>query len=419
VLTTLPGRDQTTEGWVAETFAALARVPVDGPEPVVWPFTPYYSGNPFQNLLYSGFVDQGLVAVPTFRIGDLRHATRTWPADLPLVVHLHWLNQVLAKARTDAEADQALDDHAELLDLLKRRGARLVWTVHNALPHDTRFQAQEARLRQDVIDRVDLVHIMSPRTPDLVSEWFTLPADRIYQCDHLGYHGAYPDWMSRTDARRRLRVPDDAVVLLLTGAIKPYKGLIELFEAVDRVGAERPGSLVLVVAGKPDDAPETAAFLARAAQHPAVRLLPAQVPDVDIQILMRACDVVAVPYRRSLNSGVLALALTWGRPVLLPDNAGSVPLVADPAGNGVPAGVIYPGDDPDALVDAVRACLTLDLDAANAAAVVAGAAIDRATIARKFATDLRSWADTGLVPEPPPPRGDHSRWPLSVVGQRG
>jgi glycosyltransferase involved in cell wall biosynthesis len=406
VLTSLPGRDQSTEGWVAETFAAIARMPVDGPEPVVWPFTPYYSGNPFQNLLYSGFTDQGMVAVPTFRAEDLRTTTRNWPSDLPLVVHLHWLNQVLAKAKTDADADQALGRHEELLDLLKARGARLVWTVHNALPHDTRFEAQEVKLRRDVIDRVDLVHIMSPRTPDLVSEWFTLPADRIYQCDHPGYQGVYPDWVTRTDARRRLRVPDGAVALLLTGAIKPYKGLLELFEAVDRVNSERPGSVVLIVAGKPDEAPETTAFIARAAQHPAVRLLPGQVPDVDIQVLMQACDVVAVPYRRSLNSGVLALALTWGRPVLLPDNAGSVPLVNDPA---APAGLIYPGEDPDALVEAVRACTTWDLSAANAAATAAGRRIDRATVATRFATELRRWADTGELPVPAPIRLESAR----------
>ena len=396
MLTSLPGRDQSTEGWVAETFAALARMPVDGPEPVAWPFTPYYSGNPFQALLYSGFVEQGLVAVPTFRAEDLRTTTRNWPSDLPLVVHLHWLNQILSKARTDDEADLAVGRHAELLDLLKARGARLVWTVHNALPHDTRFEAQEVQLRRDVVDRVDLVHIMSPRTPDLVADWYTLPADRIYQCDHPGYQQVYPNWVSRTDARRRLRVPDGARMLLLTGAIKPYKGLLELFDAVDQVSTERPGSVVLVVAGKPDDAPETAAFIARAAQHPAVRLLPGHVPDSDIQVLMQACDIVAVPYRRSLNSGVLALALTWGRPVLLPDNAGSVPLVD--AG----AGLIYSGDDPEALVNAVRAAMTWDLTAANTAAVEAGQRIDRATIVTKFAADLRYWADTGSVPNPGP-----------------
>jgi glycosyltransferase involved in cell wall biosynthesis len=413
MLTSMPGRDQSSEGWVSETFAALARMPVDGPDPIVWPYTPYYSGNPFQAVLYGGFTEQGIVAAPTFRADDLRHGLRNWPSDVPLVVHLHWLNQVLAKATTDEQADQALGKHVELLDLLKRRGAKLVWTVHNALPHDTRFEAQEVRLRQDVIDRIDLVHIMSPRTPEMVSEWFTLPPDRLYQCDHPGYHGVYPDWIGAAESRRRLRIPGGARVLLLTGALKPYKGLLELFEAVHRVSAERPGSVVLVVAGKPDDAPETNEFIARAAQHPAVRLLPDKIPDADLQVLIRAADVVAVPYRRSLNSGVLALALTFGRPVLLPANAGSVPLVDDGAA------VIYDPDDPGALTDAVQACLTLDLDAAGRAAERAGARIDRATITRKFATDLRRWADTGDLPpfEPQIPR-DHARLPAEEVHDR-
>jgi glycosyltransferase involved in cell wall biosynthesis len=122
---------------------------------------------------------------------------------------------------------------------------------------------------------------------------------------------------------------------------------------------------------------------------------------MDIQVLMKACDVVAVPYRRSLNSGVLALALTWGRPVLLPDNAGSVPLVAGGTDGSAAAGLIYPGDEPEALVEAVRACLTWDLSAANAAAVEAGRRIDRATVATRFATDLRHWADTGSIPTSP------------------
>jgi beta-1,4-mannosyltransferase len=391
MLSVLPGRDQTVEGWVSETFSSVARVPVDGPDPVVWPFTPYYTGNPFQSVLYGGFTEQGLVAAPTFRAGDLRAATRHWPADLPLVVHLHWLNQVLAKAQTDQQANEAVGQHTELLDLLKARGARLVWTVHNALPHDTQFERQEVRLRQEVIERTDLVHIMSSRTPQLVSEWYTLPPERTYQCDHPGYQGVYPDWVRRADARRRLRVPDDAVALLLTGALKPYKGLTDLFQAVDQVSRERPGSIVLLVAGKPDDADETRDFIARAAAHPAVRLLPGSIPDADIQVLMRACDIVAMPYRRSLNSGVLALALTYGRPVLLPANAGSVPLVDDGAA------VIYEPDGVEALAEAVRSCLDVDLESAARAAAAAGARIDRANITRKFAVDLRHWADTGSI----------------------
>jgi beta-1,4-mannosyltransferase len=393
VLTTLPGRDQTVDGWVSETFAAVSRLPVDGPSPVVWPFAPYYSGNPFQQLLYGSFAGHGLVACPTFRVEDLRATTRTWPPDLPLVVHLHWLNRVLATASGAAEAHAAAAAHSDLLDTLKARGARLVWTVHNVLPHDTRYEEQEVRLRRDVIERADLVHIMSPRTPELVAPWFDLPANRLYRCDHPGYQGVYADWISPAEARRRLRIPPGARVLLLMGALKPYKGMGELLSAVERVDALCPGSVVLVMAGKPDSAPRTRALLARAALHPAVRLLSGTIPDADIQVLMRAADVVALPYNRSLNSGVLALALTFGRPVLLPADSGSVPLVDIP-GEPVPAGVIYPAGSPDGLVDAVRTCLGLDLDAASAAASRAGARIDRAVVSARFAQDLSGYAGT-------------------------
>lgn len=396
MLISMPGRDQSTEAWAGETFSALARMPVEGPEPVVWPFTPYYTGNPFQNVLYSRFGSQSLVAAPTFRATDLLLTTRNWPGDVPLVVHLHWLNQVLAKAGDDAAANEAVGRHAEFLDTLKARGARLVWTVHNVLPHDTQFEAQEVRLREQVVERADLVHVMSSRTVEAVEDWFTLPHEKVYQCDHPGYQGVYPDWVSRTEARRRLRIPDDAVALLLTGAVKPYKGLADLLEAVDRVSRVRPGRIVLIVAGKPDEAPETKEFIAAAAAHPAVRLLPVQVPDVDMQVLMRAADLVALPYRRSLNSGVLALALSFGRPVLLPANSGSLPVVEGGAA------VVYPPDGVEALTDAVFGCLEADFGALDRAAEAAGRRIDRKTVSERFAADMRSWADTGVVPRAAP-----------------
>ncbi|GAB6900989.1 glycosyltransferase [Kineosporia succinea] len=394
MLISLPGRDQSTEAWAAETFSALARMPVEGPEPVVWPFTPYYTGNPYQNVLYSRFGAHGLVAAPTFRATDLLTTTRDWPGDVPLVVHLHWLNQVLAKADSESGANDAINRHADLLDTLKERGARLVWTVHNVLPHDTRFEAQEVRLREQVVERADLVHVMSSRTPQAVEDWFSLPREKVYQLDHPGYQGVYPDWIGRDEARRRLRVPDGAVALLLTGAVKPYKGLADLLEAVDRVSRVRPGEIVLIVAGRPDQAPETEEFVARAASHPAVRLLPVQVPDVDMQVLMRAADLVALPYRRSLNSGVLALALTFGRPALLPSNSGSLPVVEGGAA------LVYPPDGVEALTDAVFRCLDADLGALDRAAEAAGQRIDRAVIAERFAADMRTWVDTGVVPSP-------------------
>ncbi|MFI7588422.1 glycosyltransferase [Spongisporangium articulatum] len=395
MLTVLPGRDVTGDAWIGETFAAVSRVPVGSRGPVVWPFTPYYSGNPFQAVLYGGFADRSMVAAPAFRVGDLLRGTDGWPADLPLVVHLHWLNQVLAGASSAAAAGAAVDEHSRLLDTLTARGAKLVWTVHNALPHDTAFEAQEVRLREEVLARADLVHVMSPLTAELVSPWFTLPADRTYRCDHPGYQGVYPDWVSALEARSRLRIPEGSVALLVTGALKPYKGLLDLLDAVDVVNAAAPQGIVLVVAGASDGAPETERFLARAYLHPAVRVLPGKVAESDFQVLLRGTDVVALPYRRSLNSGVLALALTFGKPVLLPSGSGSAPVVAADPG----AAFLYDAEaGPEALVAALRSLLGADLAAAQVAAAAAGRRIDRATVAGRFADDLRGWADTGHLP---------------------
>lgn len=400
MLSVLPGRDVTDSSWLGETFAEVARLPAAGPAPVVWAYTPCYSGNPFQAVLYGGFGDVSMVAAPVFAHHSLEAATAGWPADLPLVVHLHWLNQVLARCPSTGAALQALDAHRRLLDALAGRGARLVWTVHNVLPHDAAFEALELRLRQDVLARADLVHVMSPLTAEQVSPWFPLPADRIYQCDHPGYQGVYPDWVSRSAARRRLRIPDGATAVLVTGGLRPYKGLPELLDAVEVVAAERPGRLVLVAAGAPDDSAPVRDFLARAYTSAAVRVLPGKVADADVQVLMRAADVVALPYRRSLNSGVLALALTFGRPVLLPATSGCLPLVADYPGA---AQVYDPSAGPEALVGALRAACETAADderraASFAAAAAAGRRIDRAVVAARFAADLRRWADTGDVP---------------------
>jgi hypothetical protein len=115
-----------------------------------------------------------------------------------------------------------------------------------------------------------------------------------------------------------------------------------------------------------------------------------------MQVLMRACDLVALPYRRSLNSGVLALALTFGRPALLPSNSGSLPVVEGGAA------LVYPPDGVTALTEAVFSCLEADLEALDRGALVAGQRIDRRVIAERFAADMRSWVDTGVVPESSP-----------------
>ena len=130
--------------------------------------------------------------------------------------------------------------------------------------------------------------------------------------------GVYPQWMSKTQARAELGLPEHATVFVLFGRIAPYKGVTELVAAFDALAKERPGRVVLVLAGDPVQDPETQQLRDVVTAHPAIHATFRKIPDPQVQMFCAAADVMALPYRRSLNSGALNLALTFGLPVVLP-----------------------------------------------------------------------------------------------------
>ena len=98
-------------------------------------------------------------------------------------------------------------------------GGALTWvrlphprfTHHDqAWGHGARFEAEEAALSADIVDRCAAVHILARGTPELVAGWFTIPADKILEVPHPSYAGAYEDFITREQARHELGLwPDE------------------------------------------------------------------------------------------------------------------------------------------------------------------------------------------------------------------
>ena len=377
------------EGRVAiDAMAAFRALDGQGVErPILLAFTPFDRVNPFQTLLYRRAWASGVGPVPVASWSGLDELVSV-AAIAPLVVHLHWTNPVLRRAASSAESDKAVADTLADLDRLRAAGARIVWTVHNVLPHETRFEAPEVALRRGLVERADLVHVMAAATPDAVADRYPIPSAKVLHVPHPSYAGAYPDLVDRAGARYTLDLDEDAVVYALVGGIRPYKGLERLREAFETLHAEDPGRRRLVVAGNPSRAPETDAFLGWAAAHPAVLALPRSLPAADLALVLRAADVVVLPYERILNSGVLMLALTFGRPVVAPHGPGTDELV-DPA-----FGVLFDPADPSGLADALRAADGLRTPGASAAALTAAARHDPDALSDRFMTAMRGFAES-------------------------
>jgi D-inositol-3-phosphate glycosyltransferase len=147
-------------------------------------------------------------------------------------------------------------------------------------------------------------------------------------------HGHYLDSARKmppvAEARHELGIEPRARVILFFGQIKDVKGLDLLIEALPVVSRE-VRDVVLLIAGRPwksdfaryDSLIETMGVRSQCILH--IRF----VPDSDVATYYAAADVVALPYRRIYQSGVLMMAMTYGRAVVVSDLPGMTEIVTD------------------------------------------------------------------------------------------
>ena len=171
---------------------------------------------------------------------------------------------------------------------------------------------------------------------------------------HGHYAGAYRDESTATRRAARLGLPGRARVIAFVGWVRPYKGVTELLEAFAAVADPTRASSSR---GAPSTRPTRARVAALAAADARVRLDLGFVPDDELQVYLRAADVVATPFLEIFTSGSVLLAMSFGRAVIAP-RRGCVAETVDERG-----AVLYDADDPEGLRVALRAAMSADLEA--------------------------------------------------------
>jgi glycosyltransferase involved in cell wall biosynthesis len=144
--------------------------------------------------------------------------------------------------------------------------------------------------------------------------------------------------------------PPEAVNVLSFGVIRPFKGVEDLIDAFERIPPEEIGKWWLTIVGETwEGCTEPAARVARSRYRHRISFVNTYVRDEDVDRYFRGADVVALPYRRSLGSGPLAVAMGYGKPVVVT----SLPALREEA-DGYDGAVLVPPGDPDALLDGLR-----------------------------------------------------------------
>ncbi len=322
-------------------------------------FLPDYSAaNAYQRALTDGLESRGVSvsADPTGsrRVLPVVEALRRHGR--PDVLHIHWTEPYIAGGSSKVSRVKAKRTLVELR-LAKRSGIGLVWTAHDLFRHDRREDPNELAFMRSLFELVDTVIVHCSAAADgLLQTLGVGEAGRakIAIIPHGHYKGAYADDVTREEARDRLGLPAEAKVISFVGWVRSYKGVWELYEAFTKL--DEPDAR-LVIAGQAVDGAYAARLTAAAKGDERIHLSLGFVEDDDLQLYLRAADVVAAPFLEIFTSGSVLLAMSFERAVIAP-RRGCVTDVLDEQG-----GILYDADDPQGLEGALRTAMDVDLEA--------------------------------------------------------
>src|SRR2546427_2236640 len=266
--------------------------------------------NPYNWLLYRHVQELG-VQVDEFSTGRLLTGTHS-------LLHIHWPDRFL-NDRNVLRALAKAQIYLWLLHIARRRGMKIVWTVHNLAAHEGLYPRIEARFWSRFIRCVDGYICLTERGLQMTGERFPLLRDRMGVVAPIGtYRGVYPDRVNTLQARAALSIPADARVILFFGLIRPYKGVPRLIRAFRALNDQ---DAILVIAGHVGTEALATEIRREADGDRRVQLHLEYVPDERVQLFFRSADLVVLPFVEVLNSSSAMLSLAFDKPLLIPRRA--------------------------------------------------------------------------------------------------
>ncbi len=221
-------------------------------------------------------------------------------------------------------------------------GASFVYTPQDVLPNSLRpyhiraFRFLYARMRH--------VFLNAKQNEPLVVENFAVPRERITVLPIADLTAFAREHV----AAEPPEIPVGSRVVLCFGLIEPRKGIHTLLAAAPEVLRQVPNALLLIV-GKPlmDLAPLERQLNELGLQE-RVRLVPQYVSFAQMAGYFTAARLLVLPYENGWNSGVLASAFGFGKPVIATRVGGFDEVVTDES-----TGLLVPPKDPVALAQAI------------------------------------------------------------------
>jgi beta-1,4-mannosyltransferase len=231
------------------------------------------------------------------------------------IFHLHWPEYYIAH-RNPFKAYVGSIMLLSLIFWCRFRGAKVIWTVHNLGSHNKPRPYSEEVFWKLFTRILDGYISLNRAGLELIRKRFPAMDGLPHVVIPSIYRGAFRNTTHRLEARRLLRLPSKRPVLLFFGSLARYKGIPQLIEAFRN---RRDPEAILYIVGAVVDR-EIGLMLSEASMEDLhIRLHLSRVTSDELELYIKASDLVVLPYSDVFNSGCALVSLALDRPVLVPE----------------------------------------------------------------------------------------------------
>ena len=202
------------------------------------------------------------------------------------------------------------------LEFCRKRGSKIILTVHDLLPHDT--GDVYTRTFDQLYRMVDGIICHSDHVKMRLGLEFSVPEEKVAVIPHGPFFYDLPQ-TGLKNTLQSFAVEPGEILVLWQGIIFPYKGIDLLLRAWEQVEAQSEDAC-LVIAGT--GAPEFLEQIRGQVNELGLKRVKSHfrfISTEELVALYRAADVVVYPYRAITTSGALATGLALGKAVIASD----------------------------------------------------------------------------------------------------
>jgi glycosyltransferase involved in cell wall biosynthesis len=233
---------------------------------------------------------------------------------------------------------------------LKIKHIKVIYTVHNFLPHNTEDQFFNDYFK--IYKSVDIIITLTEYVKNLIVQKMGIPEEKIMVIPHMNFAPIVQFYYKNPDLKKAKKNTDQKTILFF-GGISPYKGLDVLIHSFKKVKASYPNCILKICGNSSGDFSQYNNLIENLGiDKNSIKLDIRFIKMKESIEILKEADLVVLPYKNSSQSGVIPFANTLGVPVIATCVGGIPEMIKE----GMSGYCVLP-NDPDFLAEKITEVL--------------------------------------------------------------